>query len=59
MSDFTGGGVDITGEETGLVSMGVPFKRLSLTSANLHRLHREFSCVSSSDWAADEMDGTL
>lgn len=35
VSDLVGGGVEIVGEDTGLVSAGAPLTRLALTSAIL------------------------
>lgn len=45
VSDVVGGGVDSTGDNTGLVSMGAPFKRPALTSATLHGRTGTWFCL--------------
>lgn len=40
-----GGGLDAVGDDTGLVSMGAPFKRLALTSATLHGCTGAWFCL--------------
>lgn len=58
MSALAGGGVDCVGD-TGVVSIGSPFKRLDLTSANLHGCTGTCFFFYSSDWVMANMDRTL